>query len=575
MDPIYDLFDATVDDVFSYTKKDGYLELNFGNVTIKLVLLQDSAKIGVIDEDNCDSIALVNILNRMFSNISIDSIYDIIVEGKMLYNNLKDYCIVCSEKLEYQSSKYVTCGSKKCCYKYEELLIDNPVLDYIKADSEITKFLLISAFDAIKCPRNKDIFEPFPQYFILDDTVNTNNNSNRGELSALSGNNYNYLKNFPRLIALIEQFNIDNFMENSVEYLDDRELMNDIGKDMYILIRFIILSCKVRIIKDDDLMRNFWTKNNDKSITIYKIIHPVDIEDNFNKIKCGNGDMLFHGSGWDNWYSIIRNGLKNCSGTDLMTGGDAYGSGIYLSTTSQYSYNYGNKGNISGAVIGVFEVGDNIKKYHKSGNIYVVTDEKILLQRYLILVKSTKFCDKIDNMFRKKINEESKETKTIIQGKGIKKLIREYKRIKKGDPEKLGFKVSPSGRNVYNWKVNIFGYDKNSDIGKDMANYGYTDIELEVKFPETYPFSPPFVRIISPRFMALTGHVTRAGALCMQILTESHWVSTCSIESLIVTIKAEILEGGGRLDPENHDKIYSESEAKESFIRVARGHGWL
>jgi len=108
-----------------------------------------------------------------------------------------------------------------------------------------------------------------------------------------------------------------------------------------------------------------------------------------------------------------------------------------------------------------------------------------------------------------------------------------------------------------------------------MMKYGIDEIKMEVTFPPNYPFSPPFVRVISPRFEYQTGHVTSAGALCMQILTEKHWDPACSMDSLIVSIKSEILQGGGRLDVANCKLPYSEKEAKESFIRVARGHGWI
>lgn len=38
---------------------------------------------------------------------------------------------------------------------------------------------------------------------------------------------------------------------------------------------------------------------------------------------------MFHGSGINNWYSIVRNGLRNLSNTGMMTAGAAYGAGIY------------------------------------------------------------------------------------------------------------------------------------------------------------------------------------------------------------------------------------------------------
>lgn len=51
--------------------------------------------------------------------------------------------------------------------------------------------------------------------------------------------------------------------------------------------------------------------------------------------------FLFHGSGINNWYSIIRNGLRNLSNTGMMTAGAAYGEGIYaawdFATASGYA----------------------------------------------------------------------------------------------------------------------------------------------------------------------------------------------------------------------------------------------
>lgn len=42
----------------------------------------------------------------------------------------------------------------------------------------------------------------------------------------------------------------------------------------------------------------------------------------------------------ENWYSILRNGLRNLSNSTLMTAGAVYGSGIYASSQYQTSYGY-------------------------------------------------------------------------------------------------------------------------------------------------------------------------------------------------------------------------------------------
>ena len=51
------------------------------------------------------------------------------------------------------------------------------------------------------------------------------------------------------------------------------------------------------------------------------------------KEKYGSA-FAFHGSHIGNWHSIVRKGLINASGTDLMSNGAICGKGIYLSTES-------------------------------------------------------------------------------------------------------------------------------------------------------------------------------------------------------------------------------------------------
>lgn len=51
-------------------------------------------------------------------------------------------------------------------------------------------------------------------------------------------------------------------------------------------------------------------------------------------------NIRFHGSPVENWHSILRNGLKNASGTKFQLNGAAYGSGIYISPHSATSFGY-------------------------------------------------------------------------------------------------------------------------------------------------------------------------------------------------------------------------------------------
>lgn len=50
--------------------------------------------------------------------------------------------------------------------------------------------------------------------------------------------------------------------------------------------------------------------------------------------------FVFHGSGADRWYSILKHGLRSMSNTVMQLNGAAYGSGIYVSDRFSVSLQY-------------------------------------------------------------------------------------------------------------------------------------------------------------------------------------------------------------------------------------------
>jgi ubiquitin-conjugating enzyme E2 Q len=102
---------------------------------------------------------------------------------------------------------------------------------------------------------------------------------------------------------------------------------------------------------------------------------------------------------------------------------------------------------------------------------------------------------------------------------------------------------------------------------------GQDYVKLEMKFLPEYPYRPPFIRVITPRFAFHTGRVTVGGSICFELLTGSGWSSVISLESIFLQIKFEMNNGKPRVDFGN-DSAYSESEAKQAFFRVAGDHGW-
>ncbi|KAL9602680.1 MAG: hypothetical protein Q9219_001670 [cf. Caloplaca sp. 3 TL-2023] len=134
--------------------------------------------------------------------------------------------------------------------------------------------------------------------------------------------------------------------------------------------------------------------------------------------------------------------------------------------------------------------------------------------------------------------------------------------------------------NMYQWIVELHSFESHLPLAKDLKDKGLTSVVMEVRFGKDYPMSPPFVRIIRPRFLSFMagggGHVTAGGALCMELLTNSGWSAVSNMESVLLQVRVALsstnprparLEGG-------RVKDYGVGEAIEAYIRACQTHGW-
>jgi ubiquitin-conjugating enzyme E2 Q len=138
-------------------------------------------------------------------------------------------------------------------------------------------------------------------------------------------------------------------------------------------------------------------------------------------------------------------------------------------------------------------------------------------------------------------------------------------------------------QNVYQWIVELHSFDPDLPLSKDMKTAGIQSVVLEIRFGKEYPMSPPFVRVIRPRFLPFMqgggGHVTAGGAMCMELLTNSGWSSASSIESVLLQVRMAIsnLEPKpARLETPGKQQQwdYGVAEAMEAYTRACRLHGW-
>jgi ubiquitin-conjugating enzyme E2 Q len=100
------------------------------------------------------------------------------------------------------------------------------------------------------------------------------------------------------------------------------------------------------------------------------------------------------------------------------------------------------------------------------------------------------------------------------------RLALDLYRIMNQDTDKAGFTLVPKSEDCMDtWAIKLFQFDEDSKLAQDMKVLSVPCIELEMKFPDQYPFEPPFVRVAQPRFRRQTGFVMN-GALCMELLTK-------------------------------------------------------
>ncbi|ROW10713.1 hypothetical protein VPNG_05108 [Cytospora leucostoma] len=137
--------------------------------------------------------------------------------------------------------------------------------------------------------------------------------------------------------------------------------------------------------------------------------------------------------------------------------------------------------------------------------------------------------------------------------------------------------------NMFQWIVELHSFGHSLPLSKDMKKAGITSIVIEVRFGREYPFSPPFVRVIRPRFLPFAsgggGHVTIGGAICLELLTSTGWSPVTSMEAVFLSVRMALseTEPAARLENTNASARkfdYSANEALDAYVRFAQAHGW-
>ncbi|GCC35419.1 hypothetical protein chiPu_0013903 [Chiloscyllium punctatum] len=132
--------------------------------------------------------------------------------------------------------------------------------------------------------------------------------------------------------------------------------------------------------------------------------------------------------------------------------------------------------------------------------------------------------------------------------------------------------------NLFEWNVKLLQVDKDSALWQDMKETSTECILLNLNFPDNFPFSPPFMRVLSPRLE--NGYVLDGGAICMELLTPRGWSSAYTVEAVMRQFAASLVKGQGRICRKvgKTKKAFTRKEAEATFKSLVKTHekyGWV
>ncbi|GLC47365.1 hypothetical protein PLESTF_001277600 [Pleodorina starrii] len=191
---------------------------------------------------------------------------------------------------------------------------------------------------------------------------------------------------------------------------------------------------------------------------------------------------------------------------------------------------------------------------------------------------------------------------------GVRRVTAEYRaflRNSQGSKTPHIFDLTTVNDNILCWRFRVKDFDEDVQAGQQLNNdlremgrlFGQDNILMEVNFPEDYPTNPFFMRVVSPRCVMYTGHVTAGGSICIEALVPTGgpggWRSDYSVEGILVLVLANMLHAevtivrtatgpGGISGPLRVDMSrgraclyeYSIAEAQAAYGRTVANHGW-
>mgnify|MGYP006420825905 FL=1 len=197
-----------------------------------------------------------------------------------------------------------------------------------------------------------------------------------------------------------------------------------------------------------------------------------------------------------------------------MANGQAYGKGIYLSDSLSFASSYSSHFKNYQSVIGVFMINDEINKYKKSNNIYVVEDSSKLVLKSLVFLNSNSSINNIKSLIInhfKNINNISMNNE--IKDKRLKNEMKQLTNSK--------FILDIKIINDKEWNISF----KNN---KDVLNSKFIF--------NKYPINPPSIILEKEYKQIKVNEVSGNKIISLSMLNQSEWFIGFKLVDIIKNI---------------------------------------
>lgn len=374
-----------------------------------------------------------------------------------------------------------------------------------------------------KCRRSMDRFdklvkEEAKDYALIDEILNT--------LSTKVGGVSSYVS---KLREIYDKFLPEDDDEFRRLTLGENSAGNHTAL-LFDFMRFAVMNNKLTlqrndiVIGDPSLARNAETQQvNAKMVhkfQQYEVIHTKDAEVEFDsRRKTMRSCFLFHGSGKQNWYSLMCNGIKVASNTKLMTAGAAYGVGVYASDTLSVSYHYSGYGGASTSsdtnssdtlsnnqIVAVYEILGDKETYRKGHNIYVINYDTLLIIRYLIAIPAQSSHALVNDVSSKAILDSIASRNVVMQKNFTRGMVGWRRRISEDlkkasrNPAIVIYYFAGEKKTKFDPKLHNAKKIMKVNAGAPQTTAFIFDVKnksAEVKFPLEYPATSPIINGVS------------------------------------------------------------------------------